>query len=130
MGIGATRKKGHASQSTGNRSALSCSSQGFAKSISNLLDNAVFAEPTSDSLEIEVAESRTQLFVAVMDRGPGWPTDLKAQGIRPHFTTRPGGTGLGLFNCQSLCEVMGGSLELLDRKGGGAIAKLALPKTA
>lgn len=101
----------------------------FAKSISNLLDNAVFAEPTSDSLEIEVAESKMQLFVAVMDRGPGWPTDLKAQGIRPHFTTRPGGTGLGLFNCQSLCEVMGGSLELLDRNGGGAIAKLALPKT-
>ncbi len=102
----------------------------FAKSISNLLDNASFAAPDVETIQMEISEGKTLLYIAVMDRGPGWPIDLKAQGIRPHFTTRPGGTGLGLFNCQSLCEVMGGSLELLDRNGGGAIAKLALPKTA
>lgn len=102
----------------------------FAKSICNLLDNANLIESGSHAIEVEVGESLNHLSIAVMDRGPGWPRELKANGIRPHFTTRPGGTGLGLFNCQSLCEVMGGSLELLDRNGGGAIAKLALPKTA
>jgi len=102
----------------------------FAKSVSNLLDNANGFERGTDAIEVELEESSNQLFIAVMDRGPGWPRELKNHGIRPHFTTRPGGTGLGLFNCQSLCEVMGGSLDLIDRSGGGAIAKLALPKTA
>jgi len=102
----------------------------FAKSICNLLDNANLIESGIQSIEVEVEESLNQLVIVVMDRGPGWPRELKINGIRPHFTTRPGGTGLGLFNCQSLCEVMGGSLDLLDRDGGGAIAKLALPKTA
>lgn len=102
----------------------------FAKSLFNLLDNAASASALVKDIELELDEDSERLFICVMDRGPGWPTELTANGIRPHFTTRPGGTGLGLFNCQSLCEVMGGSLELLDRKGGGAIAKLALPKTA
>jgi len=101
----------------------------FARSLFNLLDNAAFSA-SAQRIELEVSEDAERLFLSVMDRGPGWPIELTEKGIRPHFTTRPGGTGLGLFNCQSLCEVMGGSLELLDRKGGGAIAKLALPKTA
>lgn len=102
----------------------------FAKSLFNLLDNAAAAVPAVRQIEMELIEDSERFYLSVMDRGPGWPTELTEKGIRPHFTTRPGGTGLGLFNCQSLCEVMGGSLELLDRKGGGAIAKLALPKTA
>jgi two-component system, sensor histidine kinase RegB len=102
----------------------------FAKSLSNLLDNAAFSASSMHAIEIELSESTNQLFISVKDRGPGWPAELLESGARPHFTTRPGGTGLGLFNCQSLCEVMGGKLDLLDREGGGAIAKLALPKVA
>lgn len=100
----------------------------FAKSLYNLLDNAAAASP--DGVEVELSEDADSFFITLMDRGPGWPEQIKTHGIRPHLTTRPGGTGLGLFNCQSLCEVMGGYLEISDRDGGGAIAKLALPKTA
>jgi len=102
----------------------------FAKSLFNLFDNAAFSVSSGKSIDLELGQDSRHLFISVMDRGPGWPAELATSGIRPHFTTRPGGTGLGLFNCQCLCEVIGGSLELLDRKGGGAIAKLALPKTA
>jgi two-component system, sensor histidine kinase RegB len=102
----------------------------FAKSLFNLFDNAAFSASPLAVIEIELSEGGNQLFISVKDRGPGWPSEILEHGARPHFTTRPGGTGLGLFNCQSLCEVMGGKLDLLDREGGGAIAKLALPKIA
>ncbi len=97
------------------------------KAIGNLLDNAAF---TQTPLEMELAEFPGELQLSVMDSGPGWSQELRAEGPRPHLSSRPGGTGLGLFNCQSLCEVLGGELELIDRPQGGAIVRISLPPKA
>ncbi len=102
----------------------------FSKSLFNLLDNALWAQGPSMDIEVVARETDEQIIIEVLDRGPGWPEELRTQGIRPFGTLRAGGTGLGLFNCQSLCEIMSGSLELVDRKGGGAIAQIRLPKTS
>jgi two-component system sensor histidine kinase PilS (NtrC family) len=61
------------------------------------------------------------------DDGTGIPADLRGQVFEPFFTTRPGGTGLGLYIARELADANGGSLELLP-KGPGAQFRLTLKR--
>jgi two-component system sensor histidine kinase PilS (NtrC family) len=61
------------------------------------------------------------------DDGPGIPADRRGQVFEPFFTTRPGGTGLGLYIARELADANGGSLELLP-KGPGAHFRFTLKR--
>lgn len=65
-----------------------------------------------------------ELFVR--DTGPGImnPTNL----FVPFFTTKPGGSGIGLALSRQIAEAHGGSLTLANRTGPGCEALLRLPK--
>jgi two-component system sensor histidine kinase PilS (NtrC family) len=52
------------------------------------------------------------------DDGPGVPLELRAQVFEPFFTTRPGGTGLGLYIARELADANGAALELLPQSPG------------
>jgi two-component system sensor histidine kinase RegB len=68
------------------------------------------------------------LEVAVADRGPGMPAEVRARVGEPFLSTGPGGgLGLGLYLARSFAERLGGTLTLDDRPGGGTIARLRLP---
>ena len=54
----------------------------------------------------------------VIDDGAGISEALRAQVFEPFFTTRAGGTGLGLYIARELCEANGASLELRDNDPG------------
>src|SRR5213596_2374136 len=62
----------------------------------------------------------------VRDTGPGImnPTNL----FVPFFTTKPGGSGIGLALSRQIAEAHGGSLTLVNRAGPGCEALLRLPK--
>jgi signal transduction histidine kinase len=64
--------------------------------------------------------------VFVRDTGPGImnPTNL----FVPFFTTKPGGSGIGLALSRQIAEAHGGSLTLANRSGPGCEALLRLPK--
>ena len=67
------------------------------------------------------------LEVHVLDTGPGI---LNAQNLFvPFFTTKPGGSGIGLVLCRQIAEAHGGSLTLENRADvpSGCIARLRLP---
>ena len=59
------------------------------------------------------------------DDGPGIPADLRGQVFEPFFTTRPGGTGLGLYIARELADSNGAALELLP-KGPGAQFRMTM----
>jgi two-component system sensor histidine kinase PilS (NtrC family) len=61
------------------------------------------------------------------DDGTGIPADLRSQVFEPFFTTRPGGTGLGLYIARELADANGGALELMPR-GPGAQFRLTLKR--
>ena len=62
------------------------------------------------------------------DDGPGIPAEARTTLFEPFFTTRPGGTGLGLYIARELADANGAALELLP-KGPGAHFRLTLKRT-
>jgi two-component system nitrogen regulation sensor histidine kinase NtrY len=67
-----------------------------------------------------------QLGIQVCDRGPG--TSEQANLFVPFYSTKPGGSGIGLALSRQIAEAHGGSIELRARAdGAGCCAELRLP---
>ncbi|HVA58633.1 MAG: ATP-binding protein [Gemmatimonadaceae bacterium] len=93
----------------------------------NLVRNAVDAAlETSGGVRVTWSRERAHFEVVVQDDGPGLPHTTNL--FVPFFTTKPGGTGIGLVLSQQIAEAHGGSLTLVDRTDGhGCEARLILP---
>ena len=61
----------------------------------------------------------TAVQVHVIDTGPGIPQDVFAKIFTPYFTTKAGGSGLGLPTTRRLIEAHGGRLEVFTDAGKG-----------
>jgi len=97
----------------------------------NLLSNSLkFTEQGFVSIEATsrpAKTGRTALRIEVSDTGIGLTPEAKSklfqkfQQADTSITRRFGGTGLGLSICRQLVELMGGSIGVDDRPGGGSI---------
>jgi PAS domain S-box-containing protein len=92
----------------------------------NLLLNALEATPAAGEVTCQVAQSGFELAITVEDRGLGLPASA-ADCLRPFFTTKKNGTGLGLAVCQKIARAHGGFVDLRNREGGGCQARVVLP---
>jgi two-component system nitrogen regulation sensor histidine kinase NtrY len=94
----------------------------------NLLRNAADAVLECGSqASVGWASQDSQLEVWVTDDGPG--IQNTANVFVPFFTTKPGGTGIGLALSRQIAEAHGGTLTLQNRRGQkGCEARLRLPR--
>jgi signal transduction histidine kinase len=65
--------------------------------------------------------------VAFHDSGPGIPEEALANIFIPFYTTKQGGTGLGLPICQRIVESHRGSIEVQSHVGAGSVFSVLLP---
>lgn len=89
--------------------------------VSNLLSNALrYASGTPRAVRVvgEHSELANQSNLHVTDDGPGIDEAQRGQVFEPFFTTRAGGTGLGLYIARELCEANGAQLSLLENAPG------------
>ena len=93
----------------------------------NLVLNALQATPAGGAIAIETGGDARALEVRVRDTGQGIAEDVLPQVFDAFFTTREGGTGLGLPIARRIVEAHGGTLVLRSRDGEGAVAILSLP---
>ena len=100
--------------------------EGVKQVVFNLLLNALEATPDEGEVVCGAARNGHQVAITVEDRGPGLPAS-PADCLRPFFTTRKNGTGLGLAVCQKIAHAHGGFLDLRNRDGGGCQATVVLP---
>jgi two-component system, LuxR family, sensor histidine kinase DctS len=67
------------------------------------------------------------LDIAVMDRGPGVPPEMKEHLFNAFRSNKSSGMGIGLSFCRSVLEQLGGSIQYESRPGGGSIFLVSLP---
>jgi len=92
----------------------------------NLLLNAVQASPAGGRVAVEAGVGE-QVRVRVIDNGCGIaPEDLKRI-FEPFFSTRQGGTGLGLFLSLNFVRRSGGDLHATSEPGRGSTFEIVLP---
>jgi len=89
----------------------------------NLVKNA--HESGSDPAEIRVSLQRN--VVRVSDAGRGMSEDVLRHALVPFYSTKPGGTGVGLALSNEIIEAHGGRMRLEARLGGGTIVTCWLP---
>jgi signal transduction histidine kinase len=95
----------------------------------NLVRNAVDAATEAGAIgnvQASWSKSGDSLEVCVQDDGPGLSNSANL--FVPFFTTKPGGSGIGLALCRQIAEAHGGGLTLENRKEhSGCLARLRLP---
>jgi two-component system nitrogen regulation sensor histidine kinase NtrY len=93
----------------------------------NLVRNAADAAlETRGGAAVAWRLAARQVEIEVSDEGPGLPNTANL--FVPFFTTKTGGTGIGLVLSRQIAEAHGGTLTLENRSGGrGCLARLRLP---
>jgi signal transduction histidine kinase len=92
-----------------------------------LLHNAAEAMGGRGLVRIETSVSDDLLRIRVRDHGCGVPSEKMQRIFDPGFTTKPDGSGLGLYLAKKLLMAHGGEIAAERSPEGGAVFSLALP---
>lgn len=94
----------------------------------NLLHNAIEASAGNGVVEIHWCAHADNARIEIIDSGHGLPTSDSL--FVPFFTTKPGGSGIGLVLSRQIIEAQQGSMELYNRHDtAGAVAAIELPRS-
>jgi signal transduction histidine kinase len=95
--------------------------------ITNLVNNAIDAVPSNGHVELKAGRRNNGWpYFSVIDNGPGVSEDHRHHLFEPHFTTKEGGTGLGLFMSYGIVREHQGRL-IYEGNRRGAIFTVTLP---
>jgi signal transduction histidine kinase/FixJ family two-component response regulator len=93
----------------------------------NLILNAADSMPEGGNLIITARAFDDGVEILFRDHGKGIPKEKQANIFEPFFSTKEGGTGLGLTVSYNIVSAHGGILELLPERGSGACFRVFLP---
>ena len=93
----------------------------------NLCLNAIQAMEKGGSLTVRARAEGGSVFVEVSDTGPGIPHGIRSSIFDFHFTTKRGGSGLGLPIARMIVETAGGAIDFDSEPGRGTTFRLRFP---
>ncbi len=96
----------------------------------NLLVNAQQAMPQGGEIAVRTVANGQFVKVTVADTGPGIPPEHREKIFSLYFSTKPGGTGLGLPMVRKILEEHRGEVHVESEPGRGAAFTLCLRKHA
>ncbi len=94
--------------------------------LTNLINNAIDAAPLAGHVTTTTGRRSGRPYFSVADDGPGIDEDDRHRLFEPHFTTKEGGTGLGLFMSYGIVREHQGQL-LFEGNRRGAVFTVVLP---
>lgn len=106
---------------------LRINSQRVQQVVFNLLKNAIEFMPKSGELFFHAFEDGREIILEIKDNGPGIPPENLNKLFDPFFTTRPHGTGLGLWIVYGLVKSMNGRIDVDSTPGRGSLFRVFLP---
>lgn len=99
----------------------------FKQALLNLMLNAVQAMAEGGELTFQARSENGAVRLDIIDTGCGMSADAIERVFKPFYTTRPGGTGLGLPTTRRIVEMHGGRIELQSEVGKGTQFTIWLP---
>jgi signal transduction histidine kinase len=102
------------------------------QAVINLLKNALDAcrGGASPRVELACAAAEDQVTITVRDNGEGVPPDRLETIFVPFYTSRSGGSGIGLSLARQIAQAHGGQLTACNNEdGGGATFEMSLPRS-
>jgi signal transduction histidine kinase len=93
----------------------------------NVAVNALEAMPQTGVLGIRVTKEAGHAHVAISDSGPGIPPEILDRIYQMHFTTKTGGTGIGLYVARSVVEAHKGEIRVATDPTDGTTVHIRLP---
>lgn len=100
----------------------------FRRVLVNLIQNALEAMPQGGSLTLRGRQTDTQMQLQVSDTGIGMPAANCLLIFEPLYTTKPTGTGLGLYLVQEIVTAHGGEIAVQSAVGRGTTFTITLPR--
>jgi len=109
---------------------LDADARKLRQALLNIVLNAVQASPRGAAVRIQVARECAGARVSVRDEGAGMTPEVLDRIHKPYFTTKEGGTGLGVAVARGLVEQHGGRLDIESAAGKGTTVTIRLPLKA
>jgi len=78
-------------------------------------------------VKLQCLRRNTAVTLRVEDNGPGIAPELRAKVFQLYFTTRPGGSGIGLATAFRIAQLHNGSMDFVSELGRGAAFMMDLP---
>jgi signal transduction histidine kinase len=95
--------------------------------VAHLVRNAIEATPPPGEIRCHTHGERSLAVLTIEDTGRGMPSELAAQVFVPFYTTKVGGTGLGMVFVRQIVEEHRGVIKLESQVGQGTRVTIRLP---
>jgi len=95
--------------------------------LAHLLRNAIEASPPQGEIRVSTAMKRNQGVLMIQDSGRGMPAEVVEQVFMPFYTSKIGGTGLGMVFVRQIVEEHRGEISLESQEGLGTTVIIKLP---
>ncbi|HJT15739.1 MAG TPA: ATP-binding protein [Thermoanaerobaculia bacterium] len=93
----------------------------------NLVKNARESGSDPEAIVVSVERAGDECVLRVVDRGRGMNEEVMRQALLPFYSTKPGGSGVGLALCNEIVDGHGGRMRLQAREGGGTSVTCWIP---
>jgi PAS domain S-box-containing protein len=100
------------------------------QAVLNLVLNAVEAMPAGGQLRLVLSRRGEMAEITVGDTGKGIPVENRQKIFQLFFTTRPGGSGIGLASTFRIVQLHNGSIDFTSEVGRGTTFRIELPLAA
>jgi signal transduction histidine kinase len=111
------------------------------QAVLNVIQNGAQAMPEGGTLEVTLEEDRAveipgerstpkTAVLRIADQGPGIPAEIREKIFDLYFTTKSGGSGIGLAMTYRIVQLHHGSIDVQSKVGHGAVFELRIPLVA